>query len=52
MLEINQAGRSKVIFFNGLNTAWKNYTASSGGEQFQAESCVLRISFIAKELIK
>jgi hypothetical protein len=52
MLEINQAGRSKVIFFNGLNTAWKNYTASSGGEQFQAESGVLRISFIAKELIK
>jgi len=52
MLEINQAGRSKVIFFNGLNTAWKNYTTSSGGEQFQAESGVLRISFIAKELIK
>lgn len=52
MLEIDQTGRSKVIFFDGLNTAWKKYVTSSGMKHFQAESGVLRASFIIKELIK
>ena len=52
MLEIHQTGRSKVIFFDGLNAAWKNYIASSGGKIFQAESGVLRTAFITKALIK
>ena len=52
MLEINQTGRSKVIFFDGLNTAWKKYVTSSGMKHFQPESGVLRVSFILKELFK
>lgn len=52
MLEINQTGRSKVIFFGGLNDAWQNYIVSSGDERFQTESGVLRSAFIVKELLK
>ena len=52
MLEIHQTGRSKVIFFGGLNDAWQNYIVSSGDERFQKESGVLRSAFIVKELLK
>ena len=52
MLEIHQTGRSKVIFFGGLNNAWQNYIVSSGDERFQKESGVLRSAFIVKELLK
>ena len=52
MLEIHQTGRSKVIFFDALNDAWQNYIVSNGNERFQAESGVLRVAFIAKELLK
>ncbi len=52
MMEINQVGRSNVIFFDGINAAWKTYISSTGGELFQKESGVLRVSFIAQELIK
>jgi hypothetical protein len=52
MLEIHQTGRSKVIFFGGLNDAWQNYIVSSGDERFQTESGVLRSAFIVKELLK
>ena len=52
MLEIHQTGRSKVIFFDALNDAWQNYVVSNGNERFQAESGVLRVAFIAKELLK
>jgi hypothetical protein len=52
MLEIHQTGRSKIIFFGGLNDAWQNYIVSSGDERFQKESGVLRSAFIVKELLK
>ena len=52
MLEIHQTGRSKVIFFNDLNVAWKNYINDYGEERFQSESGVLRAAFITKTLIK
>ena len=51
MLEIHQTGRSKVIFFDGLNAAWKNHINFSNEERFQSESGVLRAAFIAKTLI-
>ena len=53
MLEIHQTGRSKVVLFDGLKEAWKNYIAVFDSHGiFQAESGVLRIAFIAKELLK
>ena len=53
MLEIHQRRRSKVIFFDGLNEAWKRYVnLSEKNDGLKKESGTLRIAFIAKEILK
>ena len=53
MLEIHQRRRSKVIFFDGLNEAWKNYVnLSEKNHGLKKESGTLRIALIAKEILK
>ena len=53
MLEIHQRRRSKVIFFDGLNEAWKRYVnLSEKNDGLKKESGTLRIAFITKEILK